>query len=153
MGFKTQALMTGLGGGMVGSMMAPPGDKSKGFALGATLGVGGKVALNNPKVRDLIGADEMIENMKKSKNGQKVTQTSTNSKTTKGAPAASADPETKAQPSATKNQSISNIADKYESLGSTQRRAAKQKKIQENINLSIINARGVPEVPNLRNTR
>jgi hypothetical protein len=83
-------------------MMAPPGDKSKGFALGATLGVGGKVALTNPKVRDLIGADEMIENMKKSKNGQKVTQTSTNSKTTKGAPAASADPETKVQSSATK---------------------------------------------------
>ena len=90
--------MSGVGGGMVGSMMAPPGEKSKGFALGATLGMGSRVALANPKVRNLIGADEMAENMGKGKKAK----TDADASTTKSAPNSSTDPETKAQTSSTK---------------------------------------------------
>jgi hypothetical protein len=77
MAFKSQLLWTGLGTGVLGSMIAPPGEKRQGFSKGFVLGMGGKALLEHPKVRSAIGADEWGKALK----GETGNATSTTKKT------------------------------------------------------------------------
>ncbi len=58
MGTLSKTLMAGTLGGTVGSLIAPPGEKRRGFALGAAAGIGGKVLLTHPSVRKALQIDE-----------------------------------------------------------------------------------------------
>lgn len=58
MGTLSKTLMAGTLGGTVGSLIAPPGEKRRGFGLGAAAGIGGKVLLTHPSVRKALQIDE-----------------------------------------------------------------------------------------------
>ncbi|GEM_PF-6599431 len=58
MGTLSKTLMAGTLGGTIGSLIAPPGEKRRGFGLGAAAGIGGKVLLTHPSVRKALQIDE-----------------------------------------------------------------------------------------------
>lgn len=65
MAYKSNLLWTGLGTGILGSMIAPPGEKRKGFALGAIAGIGGKALMQNQKIRSKLGLEDLADNFNK----------------------------------------------------------------------------------------